>query len=118
MLGFVEPFGRDGHLGLFVALEASQLVTDRVEPCFHGTESWFLLARKMGAIELGRTATLHQRCFGRRYAAMGAMLSSEKVVTEAEVCIETMITKLVAGQQGAKRYSIKKLLSHFSLALK
>ena len=39
MLEIAEPFGRDGHLGLFAALGSSQLATGRVEHCFHGIES-------------------------------------------------------------------------------
>ena len=70
-------------------------------------------------IELDRTERLHQRCFGRRYAIVRAMPGFEKAeISEAEVCIEIVITKLAAGLQGAKCYSIKKLLSHFSLVSK
>ena len=74
----------------------------------------------MVAIELDLTVRLHQRCFSRRCAIVGSsMIGSEKVeIPTAVVCIGTTITKLAIVRPDVKCYSIKKLLSHFTLVLK
>ena len=48
-----------------------------------------------------------------------SMIGSEKVeIPTAVVCIGTTITKLAIVRPDVKCYSIKKLLSHFTLVLK